>query len=123
MSSSAEVLLALEEKRRGAMLAGDTQTLLALLDPKLRYVHSTGVCDSREGLLNKLTTGQIVYRQLSLANLTASLEEHVGVVTGEMHAQVLRGGELRSVNACYLAIWLNRAGKWQMVALQSTALP
>jgi hypothetical protein len=57
--------LALEEARRRALLSGDADALGRLLAPELRYVHSTGVCDTRESLLHKVRERAITYLALS----------------------------------------------------------
>lgn len=120
---SNEALLALEERRRTAMLAGDIAALQALLAPDLRYTHSTGASDTQRSLLAKLAGGQIAYRQLAFTQLAVQCTADAGTVAGEMHAEVLRDGLPRSVAACYLAVWLQRAGAWQLAAFQGTALP
>ncbi|KQP49225.1 nuclear transport factor 2 family protein [Pseudorhodoferax sp. Leaf274] len=115
-------LLALEERRRAALLAGDTGALQALLAPDLRYTHSTGAIDGRDSLLAKLAGGQIVYRQLAFTQLAVQCMADAGTVAGEMHAEVLRDGVARSIAARYLAVWLRRAGAWQLAAFQGTPL-
>ncbi|RZL95836.1 MAG: nuclear transport factor 2 family protein [Variovorax sp.] len=122
MSDVAQIRM-LEEQRRSAMLAGDEQALLGLLAPDLRYVHSTGVSESRGSLLAKLISGQVTYQQLAFDQLTVTCTQNAGVVSGEMRAQVRRDGELRDVAACYLAVWLRREGAWQLAAFQGTSLP
>ncbi|MGC3984132.1 MAG: nuclear transport factor 2 family protein [Pseudorhodoferax sp.] len=116
-------VLALEERRRTAMLAGDLGALQALLAPDLRYTHSTGASDTRESLLAKLAGGQIAYRQLAFTPLAVQCTADAGIVAGEMHAEVLlRDGPPRSIAASYLAVWLRRAQGWQLAAFQGTAL-
>lgn len=119
---SDEAILALEEQRRSAMLAGDLGALESLLAPDLRYTHSTGTSDTRASLLAKLAGGQIAYRQLAFTQLAVQCTADAGTVAGEMHAEVVRDGLPRSVAACYLAVWLRRAGAWQLAAFQGTAL-
>lgn len=123
MNAMADDLLALEARRRDAMRAGDTQALGALLAPALRYVHSTGVVDTRDSLLGKLARGEIAYERLDLASQLLAQTPDTAVVTGEMRAEVLRGGQRREIATRYLAVWLRECGDWQLVACQGTALP
>lgn len=122
MSDTTDIL-ALEERRRGAMLASDADALGALLAPDLRYVHSTGGVESQGSLLAKLATGQIAYRQLAFEHLAVTRTADAAIVSGEMRAQVQRGEELRDIATCYLAVWLKRGNAWQLAAFQGTALP
>ena len=116
-------ILALEERRRSAMLASDAQALGALLALDLRYVHSTGGVDSRDSLLARLAEGQITYRSLAFESLTVTQTEETALVSGEMRAQVRLGEALRDIATCYLAVWLRRGGVWQLAAFQGTCLP
>lgn len=116
-------LSALEQQRCCAMLAGDVQALHALLAPDLRYVHSTGVVDSRDSLLARLGARQIAYRTLAFLPLRSTPGAHLGCVMGEMRATVMRGSEARQIAASYLAVWQLRDGQWQLAAYQGTALP
>lgn len=53
------MVLALEERRRQALLAGDLPALQGLLDSHLTYVHSTGTCDGKDSYLAKLSGGSL----------------------------------------------------------------
>lgn len=117
-----EQILLLEEQRRRAMLSGEEQALLALLAPDLRYIHSTGVAESRDSLIAKLISGQVAYQHLCFDRLAVSHIQDCGVVSGEMRAQMRRAGELRDIATCYLAVWLRREGVWQLAAFQGTTL-
>lgn len=121
MGEAAEIL-ALEERRRAAMLADDVETLRTLLAPDLRYVHSTGGVESHGSLLKLLASGQTVYRQLAFA-LAVTRTADAAIVSGEMRALVQRVDVQREIATCYLAVWLRRAGAWQLAAFQGTSLP
>lgn len=123
MTPKADDVLALEARRRDAMRDGNATALATLLAPALRYVHSTGVVDTRDSLLGKLARGEIAYARLGLAPHLLAHTPDTAVVAGEMQAEVLRGGQRREIAARYLAVWLRDGGAWQLVACQGTALP
>lgn len=116
-------VLALEEQRRVAMLAGDVPALRALCAADLRYVHSSGTVDSGDSLLAKLTSRQLVYAQLAFEQLEVTATADAGLVSGVLRGEVLRAGAPARIAARYLAVWLRREGVWQLAAFQGTALP
>ncbi|QIL79422.1 nuclear transport factor 2 family protein [Diaphorobacter sp. HDW4A] len=116
-------LLALEERRRKAMLDADGPTLRLLLASDLRYVHSTGVIDSFDSLFARLTSSEVVYQHLAFEQLQVTATDDAGVISGEMHAEIRKGDESRQLASRYMGVWLRRAGAWQFSAFQSTRLP
>ncbi|WPG40991.1 nuclear transport factor 2 family protein [Variovorax sp. EBFNA2] len=114
--------LALEDARRRAMLRGDADALGRLLAPELRYVHSTGVCDTRESLLHKVRERAITYLALSFDDMHATVTEDTALIGARMRAEVQRLHEVRRIEATYLAVWFRRAGEWQLSAYQGTAV-
>lgn len=120
--SNVAAILALEERRRSAMLASDGGALGALLAPDLRYVHSTGGVETRDTLLTKLAAGEVVYRHLVFDHLAVNCTPDAALVSGEMRAKVQRSEVVRDIASCYLAVWLRRNDTWQLAALQGTPL-
>lgn len=117
-------VLALEEQRRVAMLAGDAPALRALCAPELRYVHSSAVVDTGDSLLAKLAAGQLVYQRLDFEEVAVTaMTPDTALVSGVLRGEVLRAGAPARIAARYLAVWLRRAGAWQLAAFQGTALP
>lgn len=121
--SDVDQILALEERRRCAMLAPDGEALGALLALDLRYVHSTGGIETRASLLAKLVERQVAYLNLAFDHLAVTRTPDAALVSGEMRAQVQRGEEQREIATCYLAVWLRRGNAWQLAAFQGTTLP
>jgi uncharacterized protein (TIGR02246 family) len=121
---SDSLLLALEERRRQALLAGDLPALQALLAPDLSYVHSTGARDTRESYLAKLAGGSLQYLTLNFADPQVQLLAQAGVVTARMAAMVSKDGQRKSVASLFMTVWACDAdGVWRLHAHQGTPLP
>lgn len=116
--------LALEERRRQAMLAGDLPALQGLLAEGLVYVHSTGVCDRRESLLAKLSGGGLKYLELQFSGLQVQLLSQAAVVNGCMSALIRKGDHDIRVSSRFMTVWARDAdGAWRLHAHQGTPLP
>ena len=115
--SSVPMLLALEERRRQALLAGDLPALQRLLAEGLVYVHSTGACDRRDSYLAKLAGGSLRYLELDFS-------EQAATVSGRMSALVSKDGQRKSVASLFMTVWACGAdGEWRLHAHQGTPLP
>ena len=116
-------ILALEERRRQALLAADGVSLLNLLADDLVYVHSTGVCDRRDSYLAKITGGSLKYLELNLQDLQVQLLQQAAVVRGRMAAVISKDGQPKRVSSCFMTVWsLGTDGAWRLCAHQGTPL-
>jgi len=121
---SAALVLALEERRRQALLAGDLPALRGLLADDLVYVHSTGVCDRRDSYLAKLSGGSLKYLELNFSELQVQLLQQAAVVSGRMAAVVSKDGQRKNVASLFMTVWgCGADGAWRLHAHQGTPLP
>ncbi len=116
-------MAAAEEFRRLAMLVADTSRLASMLSESLVYVHSSGVRDSRDSYLDKLTSGALRYETLEFTEPHYRLLGSVGMVHAGMRATVLRNGGRHAVTSSTLAVWQYADRGWQLLALQASPPP
>lgn len=121
--STLAAVQAADDRRKVATVAGDLDTLAALLDDDVIYAHSTGVVDSKASYLDGLSSGRTRY--LSLAT---TIDRHVDMgaavaVHGTMSARIEVQGQLRDIEVVYLAVWRQSAGGWRLAAFQSARPP
>ncbi|MBN3857443.1 nuclear transport factor 2 family protein [Paraburkholderia sp. Ac-20340] len=110
---------ALEEQRRLAMLAADTEALEAIFDESLIYIHSTGARDTRASYLAKLTGGAMRYESVSLDVSDILVRERFALLSGAMAASVQTANGTLSILSRYEASWIRSADGWRIAAMQS----
>ncbi len=124
---TAEDALHWEQLRRAAMLAGDSAALEALLSGDIVYVHSTGARDNRGSYLRKIREGAMRYLCLEWSDQQAQVLPGAALVTGHMHATVLKDGQEKQVRSQFLAVWApepsHEGSAWRLRAHQGTPLP
>lgn len=120
-------ILEWEQRRREALLAGDTTALEGLLSDALVYVHSTAVRDTKDSYLRKIRDGVLRYLSLEFSELQAQGSEGVALVTGRMRATVLKDGREKQVASVFLTVWVPEpygvGSTWRLRAHQGTPLP
>ena len=116
-------VVALEEKRRRAMVAADVNTLETIIAPDATYVHSTGIMQIRDELLRLLANKTIQYVSFDVEKTTYRVYGGTVVGTGVQHIKVMQGKKSRVIHSRYTVIYAERAGAEQLVAYQSTPLP
>ena len=121
---STDTILALEERRRQALLTADLAALNELLATGLVYVHSTGVADTKASYTAKLAGGGLKYLELSFAGLAVQRLPQAAIVSGRMAAIVSKDGQPKNVASQFMTVWACDAnGHWQLHAHQGTPLP
>lgn len=117
-----EQIARLEDERYAAMLAKDTGTLDRLLDDRLRYIHSSGLADSKESYIEGLTSGLFDYRAVSREEQTIVPMGDAALVFNRLKIDILVKGAERKVDSRALAVWSRSSGTWRLAAVLSASL-
>lgn len=114
---------AADERRIAAMVDGDLDTLRDLIADDCRYVHSTGVSDTKGSYLASIESGSLAYSWIRTA-------EHIHIPAGdavlvqhEMRAQLVLDGVPKPYRSRAMAVWRASATGPQLIYFQATALP
>ena len=116
-------LLQADDRRFEAMRKGDWAALDAALADELTYVHSTARLESKAEHVANLRAGKPHYRGIAPRDRQARVHGTVGLVTGVSDMHVERDGKEQRFTVRYLAVYAKDAGRWRMVAWQSTRQP
>ncbi len=121
---NASLVLALEERRRQALLAGNFSELQLLLADDLCYVHSNGACDGKDSYLGKLSSGSLKYLELNFSGLQVQQLMQSAVVRGRLSAVISRDGQHKLVESLFMTVWsCGTDGAWRLHAHQGTPVP
>ena len=112
-------ILALEDRRIEAMVAGDVQALEEILADDLIYTHTTARLDTKASFIDAVKTGKSNYRSIDRKDVEVRDLGDTAVVTG--HAKFHVGDN--KFEARFIDVYAKRNGAWQMVAWQSTRVP
>ena len=119
-----EHILALDEARVAATLAGDVARLEPLIGSSLRYVHSSGTDEDRSLYLERVGGGFYDFQRLSLIADAFRRFGEVVLVNGDVEIDVVvREKGRKQFRSRYLQVWALENGSWRMVSWQSTPLP
>ena len=115
-------VIALEQNRCAIMVATDLAALQNTLHEQLVYVHSSGVRDSKISYLEKLGSRKMRYDTLQFTELQASMVGNCATVTGRMEGNIHRGDVPAVLISRYMSVWVLDGGRWQVLAIQSSAV-
>ena len=114
---------AAELQRFEAAQKSDLDALGQLLADDLTYTHSTGVLETKAVFLDSLKSGKLQFKKIEPADLQVRVYATTAVINGTAKISVVSEGQPKDLSLRFTDVWVNRAGKWQMVAWQSVKLP
>ena len=112
-------IIALENRRTKAMIAGDVDALNEILADDLIYTHTTARIDTKSSFIDAISSGRSNYRSIELEDVNVRQFGDTAVVTG--HAKFHVGDN--NFEARFTDVYAKRNGAWQMVAWQATRMP
>ena len=115
-----ETITELERRRFAAMVAGDFDDFAALCHLDLIYTHSTAVTDTLDSYLAKCRDGFFDYHRIDHPITKVVVAGDVGLVLGEMNADLTIGGARKQLRNSSLAVWVRAGESWKLIGYQPT---
>ncbi|MFC7400606.1 nuclear transport factor 2 family protein [Chelatococcus sp. GCM10030263] len=116
-TSSVSMLEEEERRRCAALMAGDAETLAAMLTDDLVHIHLTGKIDDKVGYLEGFRT-KYLFRDVERGPLNIRIWGDCAVMVGTLTQKVVvkETGATHDIRAVTTQTWLRIGGRW----LQST---
>jgi ketosteroid isomerase-like protein len=123
MAGNTQTVIDLDRRRMEAMARKDIRTLNELLSDDLVYTHSSARLDTKRSLIEAMESGKTVYTAVVPSDVKAQDCGDAVVLTGSARINVTSGGNALDFAVRFTDVYVNKGGRWQMVAWQSTRLP
>lgn len=120
----AATVLAAEDARFAAMIAGDAEAMRKSFADDLSYTHSSGRVESREQLIASIGNGAMRYHAITPAERqVVMLAADAALVRGTGRFEVSAGSQPLDLQIRYLAVYSREQGAWRLRSWQSLRLP
>jgi uncharacterized protein (TIGR02246 family) len=114
----------LDQSKRAAMVHGDLETLEALLDESIVWVHSSGLAETKDDVLRSIGSGAINYLSIDVSSEEyRHLGPDVAMLTGVATLTALVNDNPLEIKARYTIIWSRTDHGWRVIHWQSTPTP
>jgi len=123
MAGNAQKVIDLDRQRMTAMAQKDIAKLNELIADDLVYTHSSARLDTKQSLIGAMEAGRTVYTAVVPSDVKAQEFGDTVVLTGSARISVNSGGNAMSFGVRFTDVWVDKGGKWQMAAWQSTRTP
>lgn len=112
-----------EDRRYAAMMKGDTLALGRHLADELVYTHSNALVESRADHQTAIATKTTIYESIAPVEIKYRFFGEFAVGTGTVKSKGSLNGTPFDVTLRVTTVHLNRGGRWQLAAWQSTRIP
>lgn len=121
--TSMQDIMALEQRRRRAMIDADVGTLAQLLADDVLWIHATARPDTKPGLLASIESKKTIYQAIDCSEETVRFYGDVAIVSGIADIRARINGEDRVLQNRFTIVWTGSATRpWQVVNWQSTTV-
>ncbi len=120
MSEDAADILAVEARRYEAMRAGDADALDELLHEDLRYVHSSGLSDTKASYLDSVRQRKWTYQSIEARDQSVRIYGDLALLTSRILMTVVIDDAPARFEVVMVTALSRNAGKWQVVHAQGT---
>lgn len=124
LNPATDAVLAADDRRLAACVAGDATTLAELLTDDFTYTHSNGFREGREPFLARLREARVRYLRMTRQQADVRLHGDIALIHGlaSMTYQLAARNVPDTLETLYLAAWTRSSGHWRIVAYASTQL-
>jgi ketosteroid isomerase-like protein len=117
-----EKILALEEERNQAILHNDVAVLDRLTADDYTFITLRGELRTKAEVLRNFKTGAAKYDSRAISDLKVRVYGNSAVVTGRAVQKGMENGTDYSGDYWFTRVYVNKDGRWQTVALQTTLI-
>jgi hypothetical protein len=120
----AETIANREAELYKAMLEFDYAALDRLLSDEVRYIHSTGVVETKADYFAGMRAGLYEYGDIRITSNETRVLGPAAMTTGVMEMLVgAKGSAKGTIRLQHVLIWRLESGTWRLLLRQATRLP
>jgi len=113
----------LELKRREGLIRGDEKLFETMLSPNIRYVHSTGLVQTKDEMIAMVAGDKVNYLSIDVEDENYAIYEKSVIVTGTQTIRLKVDGKLITSHSRFTVVYHIIRDKWKCTAYQSTPIP
>lgn len=115
---------ALEQRLYRAQIAGSTSDIEPLLSADLRYLHSTGIAETRSTYLAGVAKRLYEYGRIESRGVRLHVSEDLAIQDGVVEMTVSAQGAPKTlIHLLYCLVWRREGAHWKLLYRQATRIP
>jgi hypothetical protein len=117
-----EELLKLNGQKFGWLINKQYDSLNRLLDDQLLYIHSSGMTETKNELIENLKTGKLSYTKVDHEGLRARIFNDTGIITGKAIFTGALDGKPFETHLYYTEVYVKVKKQWKLASRHASRL-
>jgi hypothetical protein len=114
----------LERRLYDAQIASDTAAIAPFLSADLRYLHSTGVAETRAEYLAGVDDRLYEYGRIASRDVRLHVCEDLAIQDGAVDMTVsAHGAPKKLIHLLFCLVWRREGAEWRLLYRQATRIP
>lgn len=119
----AEDVKAADDERVAAFISGNTAVMDKYFADELTYIHSSGVVDNKQKVIESFKSGDLKIRKFDREDIKVYQVGSTVILSAIGHVDLNMKGKDVQFDMRYSAVYAKRAGVWQLFHYQGARLP
>jgi hypothetical protein len=121
--TSEQAVLDLSKKKFGWLIRMRYDSLEAMLDDRLMFVHSNGWTETKQELIQDMKSGKLRYTNIQVSESSVRVYPATAIVTGKGKFNVILDGNPLEINLFYTEVYILKNDQWLLASRHSNRLP
>ena len=116
-------VLNLSKKKFEWLIRKQADSLKQVLDDRLMFVHSSGWSQTKQEVLDDMTSGSLVYTSVDVKEAAVRLYDKSAIVVGKGRFSGNREGNGYDIELCYTEVYVWENKGWRLASRHANRLP
>ena len=121
--TSEQAILNLSKNKFGWMIRMKYDSLEAVLDDRLIFVHSNGWAENKQEIIQDIKSGKLRYIDIQITEAFARIYSSTAIVNGKGKFSVQLDGKPLELTLSYTEVYVLTNDKWLLASRHSNRMP
>jgi hypothetical protein len=122
-SATEKFVLKLHENKFRWMVNKQLDSLNAILDERVQYVHSNGWTENKKEIIEDIKSGKLTMTSVKVSEASARVYKGFVIVNGKGVFNVIMNGTPIDISLLYTEVYAKRQNGWLLVSRHANRLP
>ena len=116
-------VIQLSRKKFDWMINKKYDSIVAMLDDRVQYVHSNGWVQNKKEIIEDIQSGKLIYLNIQIKEVAVRLFPQTAILNGLGTFQVMMDDKPVSVELRYTEVYVKNGSRWLLASRHANRMP